>query len=251
KRAHKLNMLPFLEEMKAQGKIKHLGFSFHDEEAFFEEVVDSYPWDFCQIQLNYMDAEFQAGVKGLNYAAEKGLSVIVMEPLKGGKLTDKMPASIEAYWAEADIQRTPAQWALRWVANFPEVMTILSGMSAEEQLAENIKTIEEALPNSLTQKEEAIINKVAAKYNALIKFSCTACKYCMPCPQKIDIPTVIGLYNEWFLYEGNAKTKSDFEMWLPKGRRPSDCTACKACEGHCPQALPVSEIMKLAAEIFE
>lgn len=251
KRAQKFHLMDFLEEKRAEGKIRHIGFSFHDQLSLFKEVIDSYPWDFCQIQLNYMDKEFQAGEEGLHYAAEKGIPIIIMEPLKGGKLTDTLPPSVKALWKQAEIQRTPAEWALRWVANHSEILTILSGMSAPEQLEENLRILSQAKPNSLTEKELSIIDQVSSEYNRLIQYSCTSCKYCMPCPKKIDIPTAIRFYNEWFLYEGNPKIKADYPNWLVKDRQPGDCIACKACEDHCPQHLPISEIMKKTAEIFE
>lgn len=251
KRAQKFHLMDFLEEKRAEGKIRHIGFSFHDQLSLFKEVIDSYPWDFCQIQLNYMDKEFQAGEEGLHYAAEKGIPVIIMEPLKGGKLTDTLPPSVKALWKQAEIQRTPAEWALRWVANHSEILTILSGMSAPEQLEENLRILSQAKPNSLTEKELSIIDQVSSEYNRLIQYSCTSCKYCMPCPKKIDIPTALRFYNEWFLYEGNPKIKADYPNWLVKDRQPGDCIACKACEDHCPQHLPISEIMKKTAEIFE
>ncbi len=142
--------LDFLEEMKAAGKIKYLGFSYHGEPDFFREVVDAHDWDFCQIQLNYMDAEVQAGVKGLEYAGEKGLPVVIME-LKGGKLTDNIPPEIAELWKNAPVQRTPAEWAFRWVADFPQVCTILSGMSAPKQLEENLRILDNAPPCSLSE----------------------------------------------------------------------------------------------------
>lgn len=251
KRVQKFNLLPFLEAKRAEGKIRHIGFSFHDELTLFKEVVDAYSWDFCQIQLNYMDQEFQAGVEGLKYAASRDLPVVVMEPLKGGKLTDAIPESVNQLWKQAEIQRTPAEWAFRWVADFPEVLTILSGMSSMKQLEENLRILSDAEPNTLTAGEHDIIDRVADQYNKLIRYSCTACKYCMPCPQKIDIPTGINYYNEWFLYDGNPKLRADYPTWMVKGRRASDCISCKACEEHCPQHLPIAEIMKKTAEIYE
>lgn len=251
KRVHKFHLMDFLKEQREKGRIRHIGFSFHDELELFKEVIDAWDWDFCQIQLNYMDKDFQAGEEGLRYAASKGIPVIIMEPLKGGKLTDALPSSVEALWKQADIQRTPAEWAFRWVADHPEVLTILSGMSTPQQVEENLRILSQAEPESLTEKERAVIDAVSAEYNRLIQYSCTACKYCMPCVKKIDIPTAINYYNEWFLYEGNPKLKADYPVWLTKGRRAGDCIACKACEEHCPQHLPISEIMKKTAEIFE
>ena len=251
KRVLKFHTLEFLEKKKAEGKIKHIGFSFHDEYEVFEDVIKAYPWDFCQIQLNYMDADFQAGVKGLKLAGSLNIPVIVMEPLKGGKLTDKLPDSIKAFWDQAAVKRTPAEWALRWAADFPEVLTILSGMSSMDQVDENIRILNEADPNSLSKEEHEIIDRVAEEYNHLIQYSCTGCKYCMPCPVQVDIPGVIGYYNDWHLFGGNQKVMDDFFMWIPAKSRPSVCESCKACEGHCPQQLPVSEIMAKAAALFE
>lgn len=251
KRALRFSIFDFLEKKKAEGKIKQIGFSFHDEFNVFEEVIKAYPWDFCQIQLNYMDAEFQAGLKGLKLAGSLNIPVIIMEPLKGGKLTDVLPKSIQAFWDNAPVKRTPAEWALRWVADFPEVLTILSGMTSMNQVDENIRILSEADPNSLSEMEQKTIQNVADEYNKLIPYSCTACKYCMPCPAGIDIPTVIGFYNDWFLFEGNQKIMDDFYTWIPPKARPSACVDCKACEEHCPQQLPVSEIMKKAVDLFE
>jgi len=250
-RAKKFHTMEYLEKQRAKGRIKHIGFSFHDQLNIFKEVIDEYPWDFCQIQLNYMDAGFQAGVEGLKYAASKNIPVVIMEPLKGGKLTDILPRSIKEFWDKAPVKRTPAEWALRWVADFPEVLTILSGMASMEQVEENVRILSDAVPNSLTKKEQELIKSVADEYNKLIQYSCTACKYCMPCPSKIEIPSVIGFYNDWHLYEGNEKIMADFRTWIAPIKRPSVCTACKACEGHCPQHLPISEIMAKAKDIFE
>lgn len=251
KRALQFKTLDYLEKKKSEGKIKQIGFSFHDEFDVFKEVIEAYPWDFCQIQLNYMDTDFQAGLKGLKLAGSLKIPVIVMEPLKGGKLTDVLPQIIQDLWSQAPIKRTPADWALRWVADFPEVLTILSGMTSMEQLSENIRILSEAEPNSLTETEHKIIERVADEYNNLIQYSCTGCKYCMPCPVGIDIPDIIGRYNDWFVFEGNQKIKQDFNAWVsPKGR-PSVCESCKACEDHCPQHLPVSEIMSKAKSVFE
>ncbi|HWQ79604.1 MAG TPA: aldo/keto reductase [Anaerovoracaceae bacterium] len=250
-RVRKFNVLGFLERMRAEGKIKYIGFSFHDNYEVFEEIIKAYPWDFCQIQLNYMDADFQAGVKGLKLAGSLNIPVIIMEPLKGGKLTDVLPQSIQNYWAQAPIQRTPAEWAFRWVADFPEVLCVLSGMTAMEHVDENIRILSGIEPNSLTAEEQGMIKNVADEYNRLIRHSCTECRYCMPCPSNINIPNIIQRYNDWFVYEKNQKIKRDFQTWVPPKGRPSVCLDCKACEDHCPQHLPISGIMKEAKDIFE
>jgi len=251
KKVQELNTFDFLEKKKAEGKIKHIGFSFHDDLSLFKEVIDAYPWDFCQIQFNYMDVNFQAGLEGLKYAASKGIPVVVMEPLRGGKLTDRIPESIQEVWNQADIKRTPAEWALRWVANFPEVLTILSGTSSVAQLTENVKVLSDAAPNSLTDKEHAIIQQVSDAYNNLIKYACTNCRYCMPCPQKVNIPISITYYNEWFLYGQNEKIKDQFMAFVPEKSWPSKCVGCKVCEEKCLQHLPIAEAMKAAAEVLE
>jgi len=174
-----------------------------------------------------------------------------MEPLKGGRLTDSIPQSIFDLWNGSKVKRTPAEWAFRWVADFPEVLTILSGMNSPEQLEENLRILSDAEPNSLSAEELDLINKVANQYNNLIQHSCTGCRYCLPCPAKIEIPKAIDLYNDYFIYEGNSKIKRDFRTWLPPDRRPSACITCRACEEKCPQHLPISDIMKKSAKLFE
>lgn len=248
KRCQKFNVMDFLTEMKAQGKIKHIGFSFHDSLEFFEEVLDAYPWEFCQIQLNYMDIDHQAGVKGMKLAAEKGLGVIVMEPLKGGRLTDKIPPVIQKIWDEASVKRSPAEWAFKWLAAQPEVTLMLSGMSSMKQLEENISIFSKDDLNDLTENEKELVQKVSDEYNRLIPYSCTGCQYCMPCPQKIDIPKVLSYFNDWNVYEQNPSTKMEYSTWMTK--YASDCIGCGACEENCPQSLPIVNAMKEAAEAF-
>ncbi len=250
-RALKFNIFGFLERKKAEGKIRFIGFSFHDELPVFKTAIDAYAWDFCQIQLNYMDIKVQAGVAGLNYAGEKGIPVIVMEPLKGGKLTDALPESISKMWSGAEIKRSPAEWALKWVSNFPQVLTILSGMTTMAQVDENLAILGDAKPDSLTEGEIALIERVSDEYNRLTKVSCTSCQYCLPCPARLPIPSLLNYYNEWFLYGQNPKIINDFNMFIPVKNRPSACTGCRACEEKCPQHLPISDLMRDIAETFE
>lgn len=250
KRALKLNLMPFLEEMKAEGRIKHIGFSFHDSYEFFEEMLDAYPWEFCQIQLNYMDKDHQAGVRGLKYAAEKGLDVIVMEPLKGGRITDAIPPVIQSLWDSAPVKRSPAEWAFKWLASMPEITLMLSGMSSKDQVEENIKLLSDESITEMTDDESALIDKVSDEYNRLIKYACTGCNYCMPCPQKLDIPRILRYFNDWNVYEKNPSTKMEYETWIGPGQHASDCIGCRACEEKCPQALSISQAMKEAAEAF-
>lgn len=250
-RAEKLDALSFLKAKKAQGKIRYLGFSFHGSPQLFPKIIDAHKWDFCQIQLNYMDTHFQAGVEGLHYASEKGLPLVIMEPLKGGKLTDRIPHQITLLWDKAQTKRTPADWALRWVANFPQVCTILSGMSTPRQVEDNMAILSNCQAGSLTAEELSIINDVAESYKKLVKYPCTDCKYCLPCPQKINIPKVMEFYNDWFLYDGNPKLRDAYYDWLPANRRASDCVACGLCENRCPQSIMIREAMERAAAIFK
>ena len=213
-------------------------------------MVDAYDWEFCQIQLNYMDKNFQAGVEGLKYAADKGLSVIVMEPLKGGRLTDAIPPTVQKIFDDFEIKRSPAEWAFKWLANMPEVTLMLSGMSAKSQVEENIRILSAEDVDVLTDAEKDLIDRVSDEYNRLIKYSCTGCEYCLPCPQKLEIPKLIRYYNDWNVYEENPSTKMEYTDWIPPGRHASDCIGCKACEEKCPQKLPIAQAMKDAAEAF-
>jgi predicted aldo/keto reductase-like oxidoreductase len=250
KDVEKFNILSFMQEVKASGKIRNIGFSYHGTTVeFFKEVIDMFDWDFVQIQLNYMDAEYQAGVEGMKYAASKGIPVVIMEPLRGGKLIDVIPDTIQAFWDSTPIKRTPAEWALLWVANFPEVLTILSGMSNIYQVEDNIRILSGAEANSLTANELEIIEKVADEYNRRIPYGCTACKYCVPCPVKLDIPHIIELRNDVEVYGAKEKVSYFYNNFLkPKA---SECIACKKCEEICPQHLHISDIMAETAGLFE
>lgn len=250
KRAKKVNVMPFLEEMKAAGKIKHIGFSFHDTYDFFEEMLDEYPWDFCQIQLNYMDKNHQAGYKGLKLASEKGLGVVIMEPLKGGRLTDAIPPSIQTIFNKFGIKRSPTEWAFKWLANMPELTVMLSGMSSLSQLEENIKIFNDESLNELSDRESNLINDISDEYNSLIKYSCTGCNYCMPCPSRLEIPRILRYLNDWEVYEQNPSTKLEYTTWIAPGTHASDCIGCKECESKCPQGLPISIAMNEMAKIM-
>ena len=248
------NMFGFLDRKKAEGKIKHAGFSFHGDYELFKEVVDAYPWEFCQIQLNYTDRDQQATLKGLEYAREKGLDVIIMEPLKGGNLTDKIPPSVQEIWDRAvsegiaPKERTPAEWAFKWVASQPGVSLILSGMGSYSQIDENIAVFSREDLTQLSDAESAIIDEVTAEYKRKIKYGCTGCNYCTPCPEKIDIPGVIENLNIWYAFEKNPDSKDTYVNYADK--HGSDCIHCKACEEKCPQGLPISDIMNELVEQF-
>ena len=246
----KCDVIPILEELRSEGKIKYIGFSFHDDYELFEEVIDAYSWDFCQIQLNYVDTGFQAGLKGLKYTASKGIPVVIMEPLKGGRITDALPPAIQGIWDEAPVRRTPAQWAFKWVASFPEVLTILSGMSNMEQLDDNISIFSNNDLPDLTEEELEIIDRVASLYRDLIKYPCTECKYCLPCPNGVLIPRLIRYYNDWCTYEQNPKLKEEYLTWMDPSEQASNCVKCGKCESACPQHLPIMTAMEEIVEAF-
>ena len=239
-----LNVFKFLDEAVKSGKVKHIGFSFHDELPVFKEIVDAYNWDFCQIQYNYMDTHYQAGKEGLEYAASKGMAVIIMEPLKGGKLAKNPPEGIKALWNKADVKRTPVDWALRWIWNHKEVTLILSGMGEMEQVVENIKIAEDSLPNTLSDYELILVDQVKSKYNELIKVNCTACNYCMPCPFGVNIPRNFALLNESSMYNDLGGYSKAYNNYMSEKDRAINCKECGICETKCPQNLSIRQHLK-------
>jgi predicted aldo/keto reductase-like oxidoreductase len=212
----------------------------------FKDVVDGYAWDFCQIQYNYMDQENQAGTKGLRYAAAKGMAVIAMEPLLGGKLSKPAPASVQALWDSAKTKRTPAAWALSWLWNQPEVSLLLSGMNSQAQLDENMAVADIATPGFLTSEELELVDQVKARYEDLSKVPCTACEYCMPCPSGVDIPGIFKAYNQAFIYDDLKGSSKHYKNNFPAGEKATNCTACGACEAICPQKILIIEKLKEA-----
>ncbi len=245
-----LGVFKWAEHMISDGYIGHLGFSFHDDYALFQEIVDSYDnWTLCQIQYNYMDEEFQAGTRGLKYAHKKGLAVVAMEPVRGGRLA-KPPEKVARIWANAPVQRTPSEWALRWVWNHPEVTLALSGMSKIEQVTENIGLAEHSQPHSMTADELALIGRARDAYLTLSPISCTACKYCSPCPNGVDIPHVFDLYNEAMIYNDAGASRWDYANPNFKEHRADKCTKCEECVEKCPQKLPIPELLEKAHEFL-
>jgi predicted aldo/keto reductase-like oxidoreductase len=234
-----------------EGKIKHLGFSFHDDYQVFKKIIDNYDnWTLCQIQYNYADSDYQAGTKGLKYAASKGLAVVVMEPIAGGNLAQ--PSNeIQTIWNQAKVKRTPAEWALQWVWNRPEVSVVLSGMSTREQVIENVESANRSSPNTLTRSELGLINQVKQKYKEAGFIGCTGCRYCIPCPEGVNIPQIIALYNEYFAKDRDNAIKSKYWEHITPESQAKKCARCRTCEELCPQKLPISEILGRAAWIFE
>jgi len=254
-RMKQLGVVDFLEKAKADGKIRSIGFSYHGEGHDFKDIVDDYPWDFCQIQYNYMDENAQAGKEGLLYAASRGLGVFVMEPLRGGLLAGNMPPKIEKIWSDAGIGGTPAEWALRWVWNHPEVSVVLSGMNQEDQIEENIRIAESVLPNSLSDAETNCINQVKAALREKLKVGCTGCGYCMPCPAGVNIPVCFSYYNDKSIYEDKSVGMHYMGMLGGMdGGKPSfasRCIDCGKCERHCPQSLPIRKHLKEVSKVME
>ncbi len=254
-RLKKLGIDEFVRKAKAEGKIRYFGFSYHGDREVFKALVDDYPWDFCQIQYNYMDEHFQAGREGLEYAASKGLGVIVMEPLRGGALVGKMPEEIRRIWEGADAKRSAADWALRWLWNQPEVTTVLSGLNEEAHIDENIRIANDTAPGSLTPKELELYGEVGREYNRLMKVGCTGCGYCMPCPAGVDIPLCFSYYNSKHLFKNNhAKWQYIGFTGGFMGGKPSYASLCKdcgKCEKVCPQHLPIREKLREVAGDME
>ncbi|AGB40901.1 putative oxidoreductase of aldo/keto reductase family [Halobacteroides halobius DSM 5150] len=245
-----LNVFDWIEKVQNEGKIDKIGFSFHDDYKLFTEIVDAYQdWDFCQIQYNYLDRDFQAGEKGLEYAADKGLDVIVMEPLKGGTLANEQPKAVQEVWDQADEERTPVDWALQWLWNRPEVSLVLSGMSNLQQVKENIESADQSGIDSLTQQQLDMIDKVYEEYQKLSAVDCTGCGYCVPCPVGVAIPNNFSLYNKAKIYDEYEATAKRYNNMEDK-QKSSTCVACGQCEEACPQNLKVSQLLDEVTAYF-
>ena len=245
----KYDVLGFMEKKRAEGKIKYIGFSYHDDPELFEEVIDAYPWDLCQIQYNYLDEDFQAGRRGLEYARSKGVPVVIMEPLKGGKLAGGLPSEPEALWAQMSEKRQPVDWAFSWLADQPGILTILSGMSDKDQAEHNIKLFGEMKPGCMSEEDMLIMSGVRKILQGLTVYDCTKCQYCMPCPVGLNIPKLIDFYNQYRIFGDSPAMRESYE-WI-KPDIPSNCVTCKKCEKLCPQHLHISEAMAKAAEAFQ
>ena len=245
------DIFEFMDSALASGRIRHIGFSFHDTLDVFKEIIDSYGWEFCQIQYNFVDTEHQAGLEGLKYAAGKGIGVAVMEPLRGGKLATNVRDDILSIWNSSGIDRTPAAWALRWVWNDPDVGVVLSGMSTMDQVRENIETAREASPYSMSSSELTIVDKVREEYKKRIKVSCTGCSYCMPCPSGVAIPTCFDFFNDAYMFDSIEDHKKAYLRSVKKENRASLCVECGRCEELCPQNIPIIEQLKEVSSLFE
>ncbi len=239
----KFSLLERAERAVQDGRISHLGFSFHDNYAAFKRIVDGYAkWTFCLIKYNYLDTKNQAGTAGLKYAASKGLAVEVMEPLLGGRLANP-PAPIKGIFDRFGGKTTPAEWALRWVWNLAEVSVVLSGMSSVEQVEANVRWANRAQVDSLGAEELKLIDRVRKKYRGLIPIPCTKCGYCLPCPHGVNVPAVIELYNDGTVHNDMKASRFMYSRFIGEPERAEACEACRKCEEKCPQKIAVSEWM--------
>jgi len=244
-----IGILDWIQEKKAGGAIRQMGFSFHGSGQDFIDLIDAWDWDFTMIQYNYYDEHFQAGRRGLEYAAERGIPVMVMEPLRGGTLVHQLPPATKAVWETAPGERSPAEWALRWVWNHPQVLTALSGMTTMEMLEENIRVASQGSPGHLTDQELALYDKASGAIRAALKSPCTGCGYCMPCPAGVDIPLCLTKLNDIAL--GGRLMSMYWYAVTGAGKNASLCNGCGKCEQHCPQGIPIRKALQQTVRELE
>ena len=243
-----MGILEWIAEKKKSGAIRYIGFSYHGNSENFLKILEDYDWDFCQIQYNYLDENTQAGVTGLKAAAAKGIPVIIMEPLRGGKLVNLLPPEAKKLMQENERGWSPAAWAFRWLYNQPEVTVVLSGMNSLEMVAENLETADTARPGDLQEQDLALIEKVREQIRKGEKVGCTGCRYCMPCPKGVDIPGIFRCYNAMYT-DGKKDARFHFAQTVGLTRKPAfatQCVGCGKCESHCPQSIPIWEKLKEA-----
>ena len=247
----KNGIFDFLDSALRDGRIRYAGFSFHDDLEVFKEIVDSYPWTFCQIQFNYMDEDYQAGKEGLMYAASKNLGIVVMEPLRGGSLVSSVPPEVQEVWDSAKTVRSPAEWGFRYLWDYPEISVVLSGMSDLEQVKENVRVADDGFPNSLNEAEKAVIARAREIYESRMRVRCTGCRYCMPCPEGVNIPQNFKHLNNAAMFDDPAGARKTYRVLVPRDRWASNCTECGQCEEKCPQKIPIRKMLKEVVSLFE
>ena len=246
-----LGIMDWLEEKKESGAIRQVGFSYHGNSDAFCRLLDAYDWDFCQIQYNYMDEHSQAGRTGLHYAAKKGIPVIIMEPLRGGKLVNNLPPRARKLFSVYPERKSPAEWAFLWLWSQPEVTCVLSGMNSIEMVRENVAAASGAKP--LSKRDRVLLKKVAQAINAKIKVPCTGCRYCMPCPQHVDIPGTFAAYNRKYT-DGTFTALTEYAMCTLMRKdttSASKCIQCGKCERHCPQGIAIRRELRNAVKGLE
>ena len=252
-RLKSLGIEEWIKSKKEEGSIRQIGFSYHGNSDMFCNIVDAYDWDFCMIQYNYLDEHSQAGKKGLKHASSKGLPVMIMEPLRGGRLVNNLPEKAKEAFANYEIKRTPAEWSFRWLWNQPEVTCVLSGMNSVEMVEENTKNADTAEVGAFTEKDEELLRKVVSYINEKMKVGCTGCGYCMPCPMKVDIPGTFSAYNKVYT-DGKFTGLKEYVMCTllrKDSTSPANCIECGKCEGHCPQKIEIRKELKNAKKELE
>ncbi len=241
-----LGVLDYLKKAIESGKVKHAGFSFHEDISFFRTILDSFDWGMCQIMFNYMeDREWE---QHISYAHSKGIAVVVMEPLLGGKLSTTPPGSVAKIWGESGYDRSPADWSFKWIFNHPGVTLALSGMSTMEQVVENLRIADNSMADSLSEKELNAVDKVRELYTSLTKVKCTGCEYCLPCPNNVSIPQIFSYYNEAAAYNIHMESAKSYAGLKQSSKDASLCVECGKCEEACPQKLPIMRHLKEAHE---
>ena len=248
-----LGIAAWLEEKKCLGQIRQVGFSYHGNSDMFCKLVDDYDWDFCQIQYNYMDENAQAGRRGLHHAAKKGLPVVIMEPLRGGKLVNNLPQESLDIFAAHNPRFAPVQWALKWLWDQPEVTCVLSGMNTVAMVEANLQTASDAQAGDLTEQDQAMLKQVVAAINAKMKVGCTGCGYCMPCPKHVDIPGTFADYNRKYSEGRSSAFREHMMTTLMRKTQTSasNCVGCGKCEQHCPQHIAIRQELKNAKKELE
>ncbi len=249
-----LGVMEWLEKLKEEGTIRNIGFSFHGSKTDFELIVRAYPWDFCQIQYNYLDENNQATKSGLQLATKLGIPVIVMEPLRGGKLVTHLPEEVKRTFSSYDPKRSPVEWALKWIWNHQEVNVVLSGMSDEAQLADNIRIACSSEANALSDEELKLFEHVKEVMMTKTKIPCTSCGYCMPCPAGVDIPGCFSCYNDKYLLKDKMvrfRYLQTLGALSVKPANASQCTSCGKCESHCPQEIAIRKQLKTVSREME
>ena len=241
-----LGILEWLEEKKKSGAIRQVGFSYHGGSEMFCRLVDAYDWDFCMIQYNYMDEHSQAGRRGLHYANQKGLPVMIMEPLRGGRLVNNLPENAKKIFDSHSVKHTPVQWALRWLWDQSEVTCVLSGMNSEEMVADNVSTASTAHAGGLTVADQEMLHQVVAAINERMKVGCTGCGYCVPCPKNVDIPGCFAAYNRRYSDGWFTSLKEYFMCTALRqtSSAASNCVNCGKCKQHCPQSIDIPAQLK-------
>ena len=252
-RLREMGIEQWIAEKKASGAIRQIGFSYHGNSETFCQVVDCYDWDFCQIQYNYLDEHSQAGRRGLYHAHAKGLPVVIMEPLRGGRLVNMLPEAAKKIMADFPVKRTPAQWAFRWLWNQKEVTVVLSGMNSMDMVRENVTSADQMQVGDMTVPEEEMLEQVVKAIYKDLKVGCTGCGYCMPCPKGVDIPGTFSAYNRRYA-EGWYPAMKEYFMCTAlrkKSAAASNCVKCGKCEKHCPQNIPIRDKLQEATKVLE